>query len=320
MAKPLRIKMPRPSFRWPGRHTIHYLIYLGDLGIHKRIHGIVRHTTQTKNTERHQKMKAIVEFSTPEEISKTRESTPWTSTRKTSYNDSILLPEYAERKLRFPVGKTLIRIVPSIKPSVYDWMIGVQAISYKDGRHSHPKTLGSRKGVFDHAYSWLRTNKPESLFSKTNRDGYRLLTDPVSVFWAIVEENGKWVARLFIGSGYDGSRGGAPGLGCQIYKMVKDLAEEANPLADLIDPEEGVMICIDKMQPAGAKYASYSLRIGNNPAPVSKLISQMADEEVSALCPLENTIRILSEDEEWERLAGIGINSETIAAIRSSVR
>jgi len=265
-------------------------------------------------------MKTIVEFSTPEDIRKTREATPWTNTRKTSYNDSLLLPQYAERKLRFPVGKTWIRIVPSIKPSGYDWMIGVQAINYTGGRHTHPKTLGSGKSVFDHAYSWLKTNKPESLFSKANRDGYRLLTDPVSVFCAIVEENGKWVARLFVGSGYNASRGGAPGLGCQIYKMVKDLAEEANPLADPTDPDEGVMICVDKMQPVGAKYASYTLRLGSNPAPMSKLIGQMAEEEISALCPLENTIRILSEDEEWERLKNVGLNSETISAIRSSVR
>ena len=265
-------------------------------------------------------MKTIVEFATPEDMRKIRESTPWTSSRKESYNDSLLLPEYAERKLRFPVGKTLIRIVPSIRPSVYDWMIGVQAINYTGGRHTHPKTLGSGKSVFDHAYSWLKSHKPETLFSRANRDGCRLLTDPISVFWAIVEERGSWVARLFVGSGYDGSRGGVPGLGCQIYKMVKDLAEEANPLADPADPEEGVMITVEKLQPAGAKYASYSLRLGSNPTPISKLISQMTEEEVSVLCPLEGTIRILTEDEEWARLKNVGLNSESVAAIRSSVR
>jgi hypothetical protein len=102
--------------------------------------------------------------------------------------------------------------------------------------------------------------------------------------------------------------------------MVRDLAEEANPLADPVDPEEGVMISVDKLQPAGAKYASYSLRLGSNPTPISKLISQMTEEEVSVLCPLEGTIRILSEDEEWARLKNVGLNSETVAAIRSSVR
>ena len=284
------------------------------------IRGSTRLPATNKKQQKDTKtMKTTIEFASPEDIIKIRESTPWTSTRKPSYNDSLLRPEYALRKLRFPVGKTMIRIVPSIRPSIYDWMIGVQAISYKDGRHAHPRTLGAGKSVFDHAFSWLNTHKPGALFSKANRDGYRLLTDPISVFWVIVEEDSKFVARLFVGSGYDGSRGGAQGLGCQIYQMIKDLAGEANPLADPVDPEEGVMLCVEKTQPAGVKYASYSLRLGNTPTPMSKLISLMAEEEVAALCPLENTIRILCEDEEWKRLEQIGINSETISAIRSSI-
>lgn len=264
-------------------------------------------------------MKATVEFSTPEDIRKIRETSLGASTTKKAYNDSLLLPEYAERKLRFQVGKTWIRIVPSIRPSIYDWMIGVQAINYKDGRHAHPKTLGAGKSVFDHAYSWMKSNRPESLFSNANRDGYKLLTDPVSVFAAIVEIDSKNVVRYFVGSGYDGSRGGVPGLGCQIHKMVKDMAEGANRLANPADPEEGVMICVEKLQPAGAKFPSYSLRLGTNPSPISNLIARMEDEEVSALCPLENTIRILSEDEEWARLKNVGLNPDTIAVIRASV-
>ena len=211
-------------------------------------------------------MRKTVEFSTPEEIRKIRESTPSSSTRKGSYTDSLLHPKYAARKLRFPIGKTMVRLVQSIKPSVFDWMIQVQALNYPGGRHTHPRTLGAGKSVFDHAFSWLKSSKPDVLFSRGNRDGYRLLADPVSLIWAIVEENG-----------------------------------------------------VEKTQPPGVKYASYSLRLGNTPTPMSKLISLMAEEEVEALCPLENTIRILSEDEEWERLEQIGINSETISAIRSSI-
>ncbi|MEI7910648.1 MAG: hypothetical protein WCK77_13510 [Verrucomicrobiota bacterium] len=264
-------------------------------------------------------MKAIVEFASPEDLRKIRETSLGASTRKASYDDSILRPEYAARKLRLPVGKTMIRIVPSIKPSAYDWMIGVQALNYKGGRHAHPKTLGSGKSAFDHAFAWFKSNRSEALFSRANMSGYRLLTDPVTQFWCLVEEDGKWVARLYVGSGYDGSRGGVAGFGCQIYKMVKDLTKEANPLADPVDPENGVMICVEKMQPAGSRYPSYSLRLGSNPAPISQLISRMAEEEIAALCPLERTIRILSENEEYERLEKVGISAETISAIRASV-
>ena len=265
-------------------------------------------------------MKTIVEFASPEDLRKIRETSQGAGKRQGSYNDSLLLPKYAARKLRFPVGKTMVRLVPSIKPSVYDWMIQVQALNYAAGRHTHPRTLGAGKSVFDHAFSWLKSSTPAVLFSRANRDGYRLLADPVSLFWAIVEENGMTVSRIFVGSAYDGSRGGVQGIGCQIDRLIKDLAGEANPLADPVDPEEGVMICVEKVHPAGAKYASYSVRLGTTPTPMSQLISRMAEEEVKALCPLEKTIRILSQDEEYERLETLGINSETISAIRSSVR
>jgi hypothetical protein len=265
-------------------------------------------------------MKKLVEFASPEDLRKIRGSSPWASNQQGSYTDSLLRPEYASRKLQFQLGKTWIRIVPSIKTTSFDWMMGVQALAYKGGRHAHPKTLGAGKSAFDQAYTWFSANKPDLLFSKTNRDGYRLLSDPVSVFWALVEESGRPVSRIFVGSAYDGSRGGAQGLGCQIYRLVKDLADEPNPLADPVDPENGVMICIEKMQPAGAKFASYSLRLGSNPSPMSGHINRMAEEELAVLCPIENTIQILSEDEEYRRLAKIGIDSDTLSAIRSSVR
>ena len=276
------------------------------------------HTTNQNRV--HRKMKTLVEFASPEDLRKIRGSSPWASNQQGSYTDSLLRPEYASRKLQFQIGKTWIRIVPSIKTTSFDWMMGVQALAYKGGRHAHPKTLGAGKSAFDQAYTWFSANKPDLLFSKTNRDGYRLLSDPVSVFWALVEESGRPVSRIFVGSAYDGSRGGAQGLGCQIYRLVKDLADEPNPLADPVDPENGVMICIEKMQPAGAKFASYSLRLGSNPSPMSGHINRMAEEELAVLCPIENTIQILSEDEEYRRLAKIGIDSDTLSAIRSSVR
>ena len=264
-------------------------------------------------------MRNIVEFATPEELRKIREASQGTTNRQGSFNDSLLRPEYAGRKLRFPLGRTMIRIVPSIKPSVHDWMIDVQALNYRGGRHTHPRTLAAGKSAFDHAYIWLGANNPAALFSKSHRDGYRLLADPVTICWAIVEEGGAPVARLLVATGYDGSRGGVPGLGYQIQRLINEVAEGAHLAASPLDLEEGVMIAVDKIQPAGAKYASYSLRRGSVPAPISTLISRMAEDEVAALCPLEKTIRILGEDEEWARLQYVGLDSDTIAAIRSCV-
>ena len=83
---------------------------------------------------------------------------------------------------------------------------------------------------------------------------------------------------------------------------------------------EGVMLCVDKTQPSGAKFASYSIRLGSVPTPFSRLVSQMTDDEVSAHCRLEDTVGILSNDEEWTRLQNTGLSSETIATIRSNNR
>ncbi|MEI7910945.1 MAG: hypothetical protein WCK77_15020 [Verrucomicrobiota bacterium] len=265
-------------------------------------------------------MRNIVEFATADELRKIREASQGANNRQGSFNDLLLRTEYAGRKLRFPIGRTMVRIVPAIRPSVHDWMIDVHALSYRGGRHSHPRTLAVGTSAFDHAYVWLCSNNPASLFSKSHRDGYRLLADPVTICWAIVEEGGSPVARLLVASGYDGSRGGVPGLGYQIQRLVNEGAEGAHPAASSIDPEEGVMIAVEKIKPAGARYASYTVRRGSVPAPVSTLISRMAEDEVAALCPLEKTIRILGEDEEWARLEYVGLDSDTIAAIRSSVR
>jgi hypothetical protein len=265
-------------------------------------------------------MRNIVEFATAEELRKIREASKVITNRQGSFNDSLLRPEYSGRKLRFQPGRTMIRILPAIRPTVHDWMIEVQALNYRGGRHTHPSTLAAGKSVFDDAYAWLRANNPSALFAKSNRDGYRLLTDPVNICWTIVEEGGAPVARLLVATGYDGSRGGVPGLGYQIQRLINECAEGAHPAASPLDPGSGVMVSVDKIQPTGARYASYTVRRGSSPAPISTLISRMAEDEVAALCPLEQTIRILNEDEEWARLEYVGLDSDTIAAIRSSVR
>ncbi len=130
------------------------------------------------------------------------------------YRDIILKAQFRHWRLRFEIGQTWLRIVPAFAESPYRWMLGVHAISVPGALFAHPKTLRqNRRSLFDHAYEWLKLNDPSALFSKTNKAGVRLLSDPVSVFWVLMETNGHYVARLVQVSGYNGSRGGAPGLG-----------------------------------------------------------------------------------------------------------
>ena len=114
--------------------------------------------------------------------------------------------------------------------------------------------------MFDRAYRWFLKNDKESLFSKENRSGHRFLTDPLILLWCITELDGKPVNRLLLASGYDGSRGGVPGLGHQIWALSRDVDEDGIALGDPADPDLGLQICVTKKQVQGAKYPSYHLK------------------------------------------------------------
>ena len=237
--------------------------------------------------------------------------------QSSGFADQILKPEYRARKLRFPLGTTWLRIVPAIATSPLSWMLGLHIQEYTGGRFVHPKTLEKgKKSIFDQAYSWMKKHHPEALFTKANKTGARLLTDPHTLCWVLVEENGKTVARLLYASGYDGSRGGVAGLGYQIWKAAQETDEHGKVVVNAIDPSAGFKVCIEKSQNPGAKYPTYSLRVGRVPAPMTPILDSMDAEEVKALCPLENVVLQLSEEEQWKCLEAY-LPKETVAEIQS---
>lgn len=251
----------------------------------------------------------------------TASESPWATPTKSSYKDLILKPEFAAKRYKFPIGTTWFRIVPALRNSGKGWMLGIHALNYAGGRHAHPKTITpGAKSVFDYAYAWCKENSKESLYSKSNKDeGFRLLADPLCLFRMIVEEDGKTTARLLLESGYDGSRGGTPGLGHQIWKLTQERDEDGNRLGNPADPEAGVQISVEKKQAPGARYPSYSLRMGRVPAPINKMIAKMDPEEVAALTPLEEVVYQPTEEEEWKLLENVISDPEVIRKIRSSM-
>jgi len=262
-----------------------------------------------------------IEFAS-EEVNNT---SPWDQPRgdknndNNSYEDLVLKPEYAKRRLRFDAGQTWFRIVPAVAGSTHGWMMRLHVLNFARGHFSHPRTLKpNAKSVFDHAYAWALENAPAGLYSKNNKEGVRLLADPMRLFWALIEREGKYVARLVYLSGYDGSRGGAPGLGWKIWNLCYERDEIGARIADVVSPEKGVLVSVEKNQPKGSKYPSYHLTLGRNPKPMSELLTQMDPEEIDALCPLEHTVRELSDEEQWQCLAKIMAPS-TAAQIRESL-
>lgn len=258
----------------------------------------------------------IIEFNEPTDDLITC-SSPWSGSGTSTYQDLILKSAYASRRFKFPLGTTWFRIVPALKTSDKGWMLGIQALNYSGGRHAHPRTFASgNKSAFDHAYAWCKENREEALYSKTNRNGYKLLSDPICLFWMITEIDGKPVARLILASGYDGSRGGTPGLGHQIWQLTQEKDENGNLLGNPADPESGTQISIEKTQVPSSSYPSYRLKRGRIPTSVSELIGNMDPEEIAALAPLEGLAHRPTEEEEWQLLENV-IDRDTIRRIRA---
>lgn len=245
--------------------------------------------------------------------------TPWSTTGKSRFNDQCIDPEFANRKFKFPLGDTWFRIVPALKDSSFGWMLGLHCNNTPNGRFVHTKSLlPGATTAFDHAYSYLKEHQPELLFNKSNKDGARLLTSPMCLFWVITLVDDKPVFRLILASGYDGSRGGAAGLGHRVLQLTQERDEAGNLVCDPTDPLNGPMICVTKTQAAGAKFPSYSLRAGRDSKPINELLQQMDSQELEAIEPLESTTHILELDKEWDLLEEV-LDKDTVVKIKESV-
>lgn len=263
--------------------------------------------------------KKPIEFAEASASRTPNNNTPWKRDKQHTYEDLVFREEFASKRLRFPEGQTWMRILPPLRGSVHGWMLGIHALEFEGGRFAHPRTLTpNAKCAFDRAYTWALAHCPQSLYSKANKSGVRLLPNPLAAFWVALEEEGRTVARLFLGSAYDGSRGGMPGLGWQIWNLSQQRDEEGNFVADLTHPETGVLVGVEKTKAAGAKYPGYHLTLGRQAAPADSFIAKMDAEEAASIVPLENTIRILSPEEEWHCLSKI-VPEENLERIKSAI-
>lgn len=245
---------------------------------------------------------------------------PWQKRRGAEpFRDLILKQEFRSRRLRFEIGQTWLRLVPALASSPYGWMLGVHALSIPGVLFTHPRTLKQNaQSLFDLAYAWLKENEPGALFSKTHRQGLRLLPDPTCLFWAFMEANGRYTAQLVQASGYDGSRGGVPGLGHQVLELTRRRDENNKLMAEPVHPQRGVLIAVTKAKAPGTKYPTYALTVGRQPAPMEAVIERMDPAELDVLCPLEEVVHQVSNDEEWEFLAKV-LTPKQLNGLRESL-
>jgi hypothetical protein len=264
-------------------------------------------------------MKTEIAFASPEEIAASRLYSVTKPQSKPAYDDLILLPEYQSRKFIFPMGKTCSRILPQLAGTA-GWMHEIEVLNHPNGQHLHPKSFkgtGKTKGsVFDISYSWLRANMPDTLYSKANPKGFRLLPTKMAICYLLVEIDGKMQAKLFVGSSYDGgTAGGNCGVAHQLFKVASEINQPGGH--DATHAEHGVQIVVEKTTPHGAKYPSYKMTRANVETPISRYLERMDESELEAIRPLHEVLRRVEQVEEWALLAKV-IGEELRDKIRNS--
>ncbi len=263
-------------------------------------------------------MKKTIEFASPSDLAHTT-SSPWSSPTKATYLNMALKPEYRDRIHRFPEGETRVRVVPPISGSTRDWLLGCQVLKYTGGQHLHARSLKPNgSSVYDIAYRWCLKNQPDSLYSKRHPDGYRLLTDPLSICCMLVEspDSDAVTVRWLVAGAYDGSRGGVPGLGHIFWQAFQDKDEHGKLIADPADPEGCPQLTVNRVQPKGTRYPSYSLRVGRSPSPIEDWLARMESSEMEQLRPLEDVVHVPTPEEEWKLLENV-LPPELISQIRA---
>jgi hypothetical protein len=250
-------------------------------------------------------MKSEIQFASRAEMEQARRLHPVTTPRtKPAYNDLVLNPDYQSRKFTFPKGQTCIRILPGIKGSPY-WMQDIHVLTHPNGQHLHPKSLTPKaRSVFDIAYGWLRTHKPETLYNKTNPEGFRLLPTAMGISWVLVEIDGEMKPMLFFGSSYAGGPDGSNcGVAHQLYRVASAIKQPGGH--DAADAEDGVQIIVEKSTPQRGKYTVYKMSRGSVAVPISRYLERLSETENNAICPLRQVLRTIEADEEWELLANV---------------
>lgn len=247
---------------------------------------------------------------------------PWKNKAAKTYCDELLKPDFAGRQLKLKEGENWLRIVPALADSSVGWMMGLHTLATPTGKFAHPKTYKpTTRGVWSDVYGHLSKTDPGKLYSKANRDGLRLLPSPMTLFWVITGggegDEQTTAARLLLSSGYSGKRGGSPGLGSQILTMAQERDKDGELYQDIIGVN-GVQICIEKIASKESQFCRYKLRTGRKLLPIDELVASLPDSEAEALQPLENVVRHMSDDEQWERLARI-LPEPEVAAIREAM-
>ena len=211
------------------------------------------------------------------------------------FDCSILTPQHAHIKARLPEGTCTVRVLPTIKDSEH-WWLPISALCYPEGQHAHPQSIDPNAfSIFDHARAWFRQNAPKALYTKASGKGFKLWTQPMAVSWILVTHDGETNLRLLLASGFTGTRVVQPGLGYQFMRFVQKNQE-------LLDPGAKSAIEVTRASPTGSRYLNTELRLVESDLSLDECIADLPSEQIRLVCPVEQTIRQITQDEEWKLL------------------
>lgn len=238
---------------------------------------------------------------------------PIGTSREAGFKDMTCKEEYRELMIRFKAGLTWLRFLPSIKGSMYSWMMPLDIHADIAGTtFTSPRALDrNAPSVFENAQRWFKRHHPEALYSRdTNENGLKLYSKRVGASWVIEEQapEGERL-RLLIRSLYDGIRGGTTGLAYNIHHEAESCDNEPGSgtvgqriHGDITEPTAGRLVKIERMQSDKSEYANYKIGIGKNPAPISHFMALLTEKEHNLITPLEKVVYIPTEEEQKEVL------------------
>lgn len=239
--------------------------------------------------------------------------------KSSAYEDLVLTENYRKYRHRFEPGKTKIRLLPAMAEDS-NWILEVPTLQTPNARHAHPRSLrvgSDSQSVFDLAFAYMKAKCPNRLFGRTNKSGIRLLPSPLSICWAIIEDANGIRLGLLLHSHYDGSRGGANGLGNTIYNQVLRSGNNCDQPGHPLNPSDGVSLIVERIGGGDTKYPSYRVSLAGDRSPLQPLLEKITDTEHNALCPLEEIINIVEPEDEWRLLAKV-VGDDLVTEIRAA--
>lgn len=233
------------------------------------------------------------------------------------WQDISVKPEYRKMGIRFPEGRTLVRLLPHIKGGTGTSYVELIDVIKTPG-FTAPTTAGD---LFQRAYQWLYQNRPETLqrYEKNEKgekvrvDGFTLRPSTQAIAWAVYwaqDDKGNPGMPVKLGlmrSAF--SSGKNPGLLADIVASAE--ATEVEPGTDvasrvyansIADANAGRNLTITKtVDPKLPRQqgTTYTFAISSKEAgPITSILDQVSDEEMNLLIPLSSVVNVLTEAEQ----------------------